>query len=104
MRLGNETEWLGRTIKARSKRKEGRRRRMPEMRGRRAAWGGPQGSARLAAATDDSRSRLIIEAERLSYAVPTDDGVRPLVDDFSMRIMRGDRIGIIGPNGAGKTT
>jgi ATP-binding cassette subfamily F protein uup len=41
----------------------------------------------------------------VSFAVPQDDGTpRTLVDDFSMRIMRGDRIGIIGPNGAGKTT
>src|SRR5262249_10234496 len=96
-RIASETQWLGRSITARRKRNEGRKRRLLEMRARRAAWVGPQGSARLAAATDDSRSRLIIEAEDLSFAVPADadGGMRPLVRDFSMRIMRAHRIRII---------
>ena len=43
---------------------------------------------------------LVIEAEGVSKAF--DD--RPIVQDFSLRVMRGDRIGIVGANGAGKTT
>ena len=43
---------------------------------------------------------LVIDAERVSKAY----GERAIVSDFSMRVMRGDRIGIVGANGAGKTT
>jgi ATP-binding cassette subfamily F protein uup len=42
----------------------------------------------------------VIEAERVSFAW----GGTPIVRDFSVRILRGDRIGLVGPNGAGKTT
>jgi ATP-binding cassette subfamily F protein uup len=43
---------------------------------------------------------LVIEAKNISKSF----GGRKIVDDFSIRIQRGDRIGIVGPNGSGKTT
>jgi ATP-binding cassette subfamily F protein uup len=43
---------------------------------------------------------MVIEAERVSKSY----GGRPIVRDFSIRVMRGDRIGVVGANGAGKTT
>jgi ATP-binding cassette subfamily F protein uup len=104
-RIESETEWLGRSITARRKRNEGRKRRLLEMRAARANWVGAAGRAKLAAATEDSRSRLVIEAEDLTKSFAGADGApRVMVKDFSTRIMRGDRIGILGPNGAGKTT
>ena len=105
-KIATETQWLGRSITARRKRNEGRKRRLLELRARRANWTGPQGRARLAVETDESRSRLVIEAEAISYALPAEGDAppRPIVRNFSMRVARGDRIGIVGPNGAGKTT
>ncbi len=100
-RIESETYWLGRSIAARRKRNEGRKRRLLEMRAQRAGWIGAAGGVKLGAATEDSRSRLIIEAEHISKALTLE---RTIVKDFSTRIMRGDRIGIIGRNGAGKTT
>jgi ATP-binding cassette subfamily F protein uup len=104
-RIESETEWLGRSITARRKRNEGRKRRLLEMRATRAGWIGAAGGAKLAAAAGESRSRLVIDAENVSYTLSAPGAApRPLVRDFSTRIMRGDRIGIIGPNGVGKTT
>ena len=50
--------------------------------------------------TPRRRARLVIDAERISKAY----GERGIVRDFSLRVMRGDRIGVVGANGAGKTT
>ncbi len=106
-RIESESEWLGRSITARRKRNEGRKRRLLELRAQRAAWLGPQGRARLAAATEESRARLFIDAESIAKSWPAPDPDAPprvILKPFSTRIMRGDRIGVIGPNGAGKTT
>jgi len=70
------------------------------MRAQRAAMLGPSGSAKLALAKDDVRSKTVIEAQDVSKFY----GERPIIRDFSLRIQRGDRIGVVGPNGAGKTT
>ena len=61
--------------------------------------GGP-GTAKLAVAKDEVRSKAVIDAEHVSKSY----GDRTIIRDFTLRIQRGDRIGIVGPNGAGKTT
>ena len=59
------------------------------------------GSVRMKTQDAANSGKLVIEAERVSYGY---NGQKPVIDDFSTIIMRGDKIGIIGPNGSGKTT
>jgi ATP-binding cassette subfamily F protein uup len=61
---------------------------------------GTAGAAKLALAKDDVRSKTVIDADQVSKSF----GDRPIIRDFTLRVQRGDRIGIVGPNGAGKTT
>jgi len=98
--IAQETEWSHRGITARRRRNEGRLRRLRTLREERARRQAQDGSVRLALADAPKSGQLVIEAEHLGK----DIGERTLIDDFSIRILRGDRIGIVGPNGAGKTT
>jgi len=70
------------------------------MRAQRAAMLGPRGNAKLALAKDDVKTKTVIDAEHVTKAY----GDRVIIRDFSLRVQRGDRIGIVGANGAGKTT
>ena len=99
-RIAAETDWSHHGITARRTRNQGRLRRLQALRQERARRSAPMGPARLAAATDPAGGRLVIEAENLGKRF----GDRVIVERFSTRILRGDRVGIIGPNGAGKTT
>jgi ATP-binding cassette subfamily F protein uup len=99
-KLKQELHWLQRGVTARRRRNQGRLERLHQMRAERRAMLGVQGTAKLAVAADDTKSKMVIEAEHVSKSY---DG-RPILTDFSIRIQRGDRIGVVGPNGAGKTT
>ena len=61
---------------------------------------GEQGVAKLGLASDDAKTKIVIDAEHVTKRF--DD--RTVIRDFSLKVQRGDRIGIVGPNGAGKTT
>jgi ATP-binding cassette subfamily F protein uup len=61
---------------------------------------GPQGTAKLAATSDGSKTKTVIHADNISKSF----GDRKIIDGFTLRIQRGDRIGIVGANGTGKTT
>ena len=95
-----EEAWLRRGIKARRTRNEGRVRALLAMRTERGDRQARLGSARMQAEQADRSGRVVFEAEGVSKSF---DGV-PVIQDFTTRVLRGDRVGLIGPNGAGKTT
>ena len=99
-RLAEEEAWLRQGVKARRTRNEGRVRALMAMRAERAARRERPGTARIAMEQSQPSGQLVIEAEGIGKSY----GDAPVVKDFSVRVMRGDRIGVIGPNGAGKTT
>ncbi len=107
-KLKLELHWLQRGVTARRRRNQGRLAKLGEMRAQRAAMLGPAGTAKIGLATDDVRAKMVIEAKDVSKRFPSTSlgagGDRTIIRDFSLRIQRGDRIGVVGANGTGKTT
>ena len=99
-KLAEEEAWLRQGIKDRRTRNEGRVRALLAMREERAARRSPVGSVRLQTEVGARRGQMVFETERVTKSFDA----RPLVLDFTVRVMRGDRIGLIGSNGSGKTT
>jgi len=100
-KLKIEAHWLERGVTARRKRNMGRLEKLHEMRSVRAAMINPAGTAKLKLVSDaDFKSKSVIVAEDITKSYDGRDIIKP----FSLRIQRGDRIGIVGANGAGKTT
>ncbi|MGD8931674.1 MAG: ATP-binding cassette domain-containing protein, partial [Chromatiales bacterium] len=99
-KLAQEEVWIRQGIKARRTRNEGRVRALETMRVERRQRRNVEGKARLQLDQAERSGRLVAEVNDISYGW---EG-KPVIRDFSTRIMRGDRIGIIGPNGVGKTT
>jgi ATP-binding cassette subfamily F protein uup len=99
-KLKLEEHWLLRGVTARRARNEGRKAKLMEMRAVRAAMIGPQGTAKLATTADNSKTKIVIDAEHVTKRF----GERTIIKDLTFRVTRGDRIGIVGANGAGKTT
>ena len=99
-KLKQELHWLQRGVTARRRRNQGRLEKLNEMRTQRRAMLGAAGTAKLGLASDDSKTRMVIEAEHVTKTF----GLRTVILDLSLRIQRGDRIGIVGGNGTGKTT
>ena len=95
-----ETEWLHKGVTARRKRNMGRLRRLQQLREERKNQIKQTGSVSMEIEEGDARSKLVIEAKYINKTY----GERQLVKDFSIKIMRANKIGIVGPNGAGKTT
>ncbi len=99
-KLKIEEHWLQRGVTGRRRRNQGRLAKLKEMRAERAAMIGPQGAANLATAADDSKTKVVIDVKHASKSF----GERAIIRDLTLRVTRGDRIGIVGRNGAGKTT
>jgi ATP-binding cassette subfamily F protein uup len=99
-KLEEEEAWIRQGIKARRTRNEGRARALMKMREERAQRLSPEARARIYIEEAEQSGRKVIRARNVGYRY----GDEPLIDGFSIKIMRGDRIGLIGNNGVGKTT
>ena len=99
-KLAEEEAWVRQGIKARRTRNEGRVRALQKMREAREARIAREGKARIHIEEAEQSGRKVIRARNISYSY----GDEKVIDDFSIKIMRGDRIGLIGNNGVGKTT
>ena len=99
-KLAKEEVWIRTGIKARRTRNEGRVRALEKLRDTRRARRDQPGEVRIQIQEAERSGRLVIEAKHVSFRYTE----RPIVDDLSTMIMRGDRAGLLGPNGSGKTT
>ena len=99
-KLAQEEVWIRQGIKARRTRNEGRVRALKTMREQRRERRELQGKADFALEQAENSGQLVVKARHVCFAYAG----KPIVQDLSLNILRGDRIGLIGPNGAGKTT
>src|SRR6478735_4042660 len=95
-----EEHWLRYGVSGRRKRNVKRLATLHSLREARRAHRGPAGAADITDSEAQRSGVLVVEAKGIGKSY---DG-RPIVGNFSTRILRGDRIGIVGPNGSGKTT
>jgi ATP-binding cassette subfamily F protein uup len=99
-KIEEETEWLHKGVTARRRRNQGRLRRLQQLRLERREQIKKIGSVDMEITEAAIRSKLVLEAKHISKSF----GDREIVKDFSLRMLKGNRIGIVGPNGSGKTT
>jgi ATP-binding cassette subfamily F protein uup len=95
-----EEHWVHGGVTARRKRNVRRMAELRKLRQQRREYRSVQGKATLTVAEAETSSSLVIEAKGIAKSF----GDHVIVRDFSLRLMRGDRLGIVGPNGSGKTT
>lgn len=103
-KLKIEEHWLLRGVTGRRRRNQGRLTKLKEMRAERAAMMGPQGAAKLAIGSDDAQTKVVIDAKNITKRFGVGENERTIIRDLTLRVTKGDRIGVVGRNGAGKTT
>lgn len=99
-RLAQEEVWIRQGIKARRTRNEGRVRALKALRETRSERREQVGRASISLSSGESSGKLVAELDNVSYRFEE----KTIVEQFSTRIIRGDRIGLVGANGAGKST
>jgi ABC transport system ATP-binding/permease protein len=99
-RIVAEEHWMRYGVTGRRKRNMRRVGQLQALREQRRTYRASAGDATITAGSAAPSGALVIEAKGIGKSY----GARAIVSDFSIRIQRGDRIGIVGPNGSGKTT
>lgn len=98
--LAREEAWIRQGVKARRARNEGRVRALEQLRLERNQRRELQGKPKFQVNQDTSSGDLVVKAEHVYFKYHT----KNLLNDFSIRIYKGDKIALIGPNGVGKST
>lgn len=99
-KLAREEVWIRQGIKARRTRNEGRVRALKKLRDERSKRREVQGKPQFTTNVVNTSGELVIDAENISYSIND----ICIIKDFSLRILRGDKIALVGPNGIGKST
>ncbi len=99
-KLAQEEAWIRQGIKARRTRNEGRVRDLKKLREERRQRREVQGSAGFGLEQGEASGKLVLKVKNVSQSFDQ----QTVIKDFSLRVMRGDKIGLIGANGAGKST
>lgn len=99
-RIAREEDWVRHGVSGRRKRNVKRMARLDSLRSERRDHRRAQGQVNLVVSEAEASGKLVVEAVGISKPF----GANTVVHDFSVRIQRGERIGLVGPNGAGKTT
>jgi ATP-binding cassette subfamily F protein uup len=99
-KLAREEAWIRKGVKARRTRNEGRVQALLRLRAEQQSWRKQAGNVQMQIQEAEATGKLVIEAQGVRHGF----NGKPLIKGFSVRIVRGDRIGIIGPNGIGKST
>ncbi len=99
-RIAEEERYMLRGVTARRKRNMRRVARLADLRAQKKNTLSAPGQVKTFVSESETGGKIVIDADSLTKSYDN----RPIITDFSTRILRGDRIGLIGPNGAGKTT
>jgi ATP-binding cassette subfamily F protein uup len=99
-KIAREEHWMRYGVTARRKRNVRRVAGLQALRQTRRDYRRAEGKAEIVATEAETSGTLVIEAKGVGKSF----GERAIVKDLSVRVMRGDRIGVVGPNGSGKTT
>ena len=99
-KIAMELDWVRHGVSGRRKRNQGRLAELAKLRHERSEQRHIAGDVKLTSSVADNSSTRVIEAKHVTKSY----GDRTIVQDFSIRILRGNRIGVVGANGSGKTT
>jgi ATP-binding cassette subfamily F protein uup len=98
--LAQEETWIRKGIEARRTRNEGRVLRLEQLRRERAARRDRLSHVSFTVDAGERSGQMVVELHEVGKRF----GGKPVIEDFSARVLRGDKIGLVGPNGCGKTT